>query len=150
MCMIRYSWCHRAEPVLYPSHLCHLLTLVGGLVLILYCTCYEMCVQEYGILNLCSFLLYAVCGQIKSSEKGHCISTKPWWIWTIPSVHCCLVSAGTCSSFENVICWNLMKVPVTSKSFILLGYLLLLCGVCTKFFEGSVCFVFPGYCCREV
>lgn len=43
-----------------------------------------------------------------------------------------------------------MKVPVTSEFFILLGHLLLLCGVCTKFFEGSVCFVFPGYCCREV
>jgi len=55
------------------------------------------------------------------------------------------------TSFENVIiCWNLMMVPAISESFILLGHLLLLCGVCTKFFEGSVCFVFPGYCCREV
>lgn len=105
--MIRYSWCRRAELVLYPSHLCHLLTHVGGLVLILYCTCYEMCVQEYGILNLCSFMLYAVCGKSKSPKEGHCISTKPWWIWTLPSVHCCMVSAVTCYKFWK--CDNLLE-----------------------------------------
>ena len=104
---------------------------------------------EYGILNLCSYLLCAVCG--KSSMKGHCISTKHGeyehsllyvavWFWLLHV-----------TNFEDmVICWNLMKVPVTSEPSILLGHLLLFCSVCTKFFEGSVCFVFPGYCCREV
>ena len=91
------------------------LTLVGGLVLIMYCTCYEMCVQENGILNLCSLLLYAVCGKSKSSKKGHCISTKPWWIWMLPSVRCCLISVVTCYKFWE--CDNLLEFDESSCYF---------------------------------
>jgi len=98
-----------------------------------------MCVQEYGILNLFSFLLYAVCGKSKSSKKGHCIRTKPWLIWTLPSVHCCLVSAVTfyklwkCDNlleFDEGSCYFWIFHPFGTLAFVVWCLYKIFWGVC--------------------
>lgn len=66
----------RAKAVLYPSDLCHVLTLLEDF-LILYCTCYEICVQWYEILSLCFCSCCMQC-VVTARKKDHCISTKSW------------------------------------------------------------------------
>jgi len=98
------------------------------------CVCRSM---EFWICVLS--LLYAVCGKSKSSKKGHCISTKPWWIWTLPSVHCCLILAVTCYKFwkfynllefDEGSCYFWVCHPVGTLAFVVWCLYKIFWGVC--------------------